>query len=102
VETTTADASLPARKKVDIRYHELGAGYFARLEAEGLAPMLVSEAEAREAIFETPAATPARMRGRLIRELAQEQKVTVDWGSIRIGGKLGHLGARVIRLDDYR
>ncbi len=99
VEETAGQASLAVRKRVDLGYHELGSGFFARLEAADLAPRLVSPTEAREAIHQPPESTPARLRGRLIKEVARDQKVTVDWGSVRIGGRLR---GEVIRLDDFR
>ena len=99
LEETAANSPLAVRKKVDIGYHELGRGYFAKLEGEELAPRLVSPDEAHEAIRRPPQETPARLRSRLIRDLAQEQKVTVDWGSVRIGGRFR---GKVIRLDEYR
>ncbi len=99
LEETAAESPLSVRKKVDIGYHELGRGYFARLEREDLAPRMVTPDEAREAIRRPPQDTPARLRSRLIRELAGEGKVTVDWGSVRIGGRFR---GKVVRLDDYR
>jgi proteasome accessory factor A len=99
IEETAGDGSLAVRKRVDLGYHELGQGFFVRLERIGLAPRLVTVEEARAAIHQPPEASPARLRSRLIREIAQEQKVTVDWGSVRIGGRLR---GKVIRLDDYR
>jgi proteasome accessory factor A len=91
--------SWEARKKIDLKYHELDTGYFERLEDEGIAPVLVGPAEIERAMHEPPAETPARMRGRLIRELAEDQKVKVDWGSVRVGGLVG---GKLIRLDEFR
>lgn len=98
IEETASGAEPAARKKIDLKYHELGQGYFAQLEAMGLAPRLVDEAEAERAWLEPPERTPARIRGRLVRELAGQRRVSVDWRQVRVGGRLG----RVIRLDDYR
>ncbi|MEM9188042.1 MAG: proteasome accessory factor PafA2 family protein [Myxococcota bacterium] len=99
IEETAAGERPAVRKKVDLKYHELGEGYFERLEDVGMAPLLVSRAEVERAIHEPPEATPARMRGRLIRELGEDQKVRVDWASVQIGGAVG---GKVIRLDDFR
>jgi len=64
-----------ARKKIDLKYHELEVGYFAQLEAAGLAPTLVTADEARAAWTEPPQATPARARARLIADLDTSERV---------------------------
>ena len=38
LEADGAGASHEVRKKIDLKYHELGEGYFARMEARGLEP----------------------------------------------------------------
>src|SRR5262249_43489199 len=68
----TAATTPAARKKIDLKYHELGAGYFARIEQNGFAPMLVSDAEAYAARTQPPPDSPARARARVIRELIDE------------------------------
>jgi proteasome accessory factor A len=99
LETAGVGLSATARKKIDLRYHELPDGYAARLEAAGVAPALVTDAEIRDARTTPPADTPARVRGRLIRELAdRDVKASVSWDSVRIGGEQ----PRVVRLEDYR
>lgn len=96
----TAGRTAAARKKIDLKYHELGVGYFAQLERAGFAPQLVSEAEALAARRQPPADTPARARARVMRELiAEAAKVRMTWDHVRVGGGLK---GRVIRLDDYR
>jgi len=92
--------SRAALKKIDLRYHELGAGYLARLEKAGMAAVLVDPQQVEKAIFEGPDDTPALIRGNLVRELAQSaDKVTIAWGSVRVGGRLR---GEVIRLDEVR
>ena len=96
-----AELELDARKKIDLKYAEIGVGYFARLEADGLAPMLVSADEIEAAILDPPSDTPARRRSQLIREFASEgTAATVDWDRIEI--KRGFLRREVIYLDDFR
>lgn len=96
----SAGRTAAARKKIDLKYHELGVGYFAQLERAGFAPQLVSDAEALAARRQPPADTPARARARVMRELiAEAAKVRMTWDHVRVGG--GFKG-RVIRLDDYR
>jgi hypothetical protein len=95
-----AGATGAERKKIDLKYHELGVGYFARLERAGFAPVVVSEAEAAAAQHQPPADTPARARARVMRELiAEAARVRMTWDHVRVGGPLK---GRVIRLDDYR
>ena len=95
-----AGATGAERKKIDLKYHELGVGYFARLERAGFAPVVVSEAEAVAAQRQPPADTPARARARVMRELiAEAARVRMTWDHVRVGGPLK---GRVIRLDDYR
>jgi len=96
VEEAGAGASHAAKKKIDLRYHELGDGYLARLERAGIARAVVSEAEVTSAMTTPPSATPARLRGRLIKDLGRsEVPVSVSWDSVRIGGRLR---GKVIRL----
>ena len=76
-------------KTLDLRYHELGHGYLARLERDGLAPVLVTEQEARQAIHDPPEASPAKFRGRWIREhQSSPLTVAVSWDSIHVGSRL--------------
>lgn len=89
LEACGADAPPAARKKIDLRYHELGEGYLARLARAGLARTLVSAAEIAAAMEAPPADTPAARRGELIRDLAGSRlPVQVSWDSVRIGGRL--------------
>jgi Pup amidohydrolase len=89
------------RKAIDLRLHELGPhGTLAMLEAQGLAPRLVSVPEVEAAIYEPPTDSPAQRRSRLIRTLHdQPVDVKVYWDRVRIGGPLR---GKVIRLDDHR
>ena len=97
--TEKAGTSKSSRKKIDLKYHELGTGYFARIERRELTSILVTEEEARTATEQPPSNSPARARARLIRDLANVAKVTVGWNRVRIGGPIG---GRVIKLDDHR
>ena len=99
IEAHHTDA-LPVRKKIDLRYHELGTGYFARLEAEGLAPQLVSQEDVQAAIRTPPEDSPARRRSALIREMADDAlDGCISWHHVELQGRKG---ARVIRLDAHR
>lgn len=101
LETAGAGEPWPVRKTIDLKLHQLGPqGYLQQLEDTGLAPRVVSEAEVRAAMREPPQDSPARHRGRIIRELRdQDAEVKVYWDRVRVGGALR---GRIIRLDDFR
>ncbi|MCB1054171.1 MAG: proteasome accessory factor PafA2 family protein, partial [Acidobacteria bacterium] len=76
-------------KTLDLRYHELGDGYLARLEARGLAPVLVAEEEVERAVRRPPEDSPAFFRGALIRKQAGSRvQLRVSWEGAVIGGRL--------------
>ena len=76
-------------KTVDLRYHELRNGYLARLERDGLAPTLVTEEEAERAVHEPPEQSPARFRGRWIRDhQGMPMTAAISWDSIHLGSWL--------------
>jgi hypothetical protein len=81
-----ADLSEAARKKIDLRYHELGGGYFSLLDEAGLSVRLLSEEDVIAAMRTAPDGTPATLRGRLIRESAPE--LQVDWDEASLGRKV--------------
>ncbi len=100
IENAGRTLSFHAMKKIDLRYHELGAGYFDALERAGLALQLVSAEDAAAAIKRPSSVPRARLRSRLIRSAAfKGANVTVSWTSARIGGLFER---RVIRLDERR
>src|SRR5690606_7437407 len=69
LETAGADAPWEARKKIDIRYHELSAeGYYAQLQQAGWLEPLISEEELTRAMRMPPPDSPATVRGHYIRE----------------------------------
>jgi proteasome accessory factor A len=83
-ETTSLSAD--ARKKIDLRYHELGTGYHGWLEEAGIARVLVDSDVARRAQHEPPRGTPAERRGGLVRALAEAGvDARVGWQSVKIG-----------------
>lgn len=78
-----------------LRYHELGDGYFDRLEDAGETAVLVSSEEARRAVRQPPEGTPAFLRGGLIRRQAGvDVPVVVSWSSAFVGRRLR--GGKVI------
>lgn len=77
-ETDTLDPA--ARKKIDIKYHELGSGYFSVVERQGLAPALVSQADVRDAMCRAPENSPAWGRGEAIRLAGSRRgEMRVSW-----------------------
>jgi proteasome accessory factor A len=95
-------ASWEARKKIDIRYHELSPqGYFQRLRTTGLVKDILTRAEIDHARRNPPAGTPAAVRGRYIREFGLEgDNVTANWRAVFLGTDEG--GRRVVRLDSFQ
>lgn len=90
-----------ALAKIDLKYHELGVGYFAQLERDGLAPALVEPEEVQRALTTPPQDSPARRRSQLVSALAAEGvRALVSWDRVEIR-KAGE-PRQVIRLDDYR
>jgi hypothetical protein len=101
LETAGRDLDPAVRQTIALKYHELGVGYFAELEREGLAPTLVAPDELARALTQPPEASPARRRSQLVRALAVEGvRALVSWDHVEIRRE----GERrqVIRLDDYR
>ena len=92
--------SWSARKKIDIRYHELSAdGYFELLRRHGGAPSLVSQEEIERAVRSAPSDSPATTRGHYIREFTRgSEPIAVNWKSVVIGRGWG---AKVVRLANY-
>ena len=87
-----------ARKKIDLRYGELGTGYFDLLADRGLTLELVDNEQVDRAMREPPEYSPARLRAEILADLAdRSQKVYVAWDRIRVGS---WIGGQVIRLDD--
>jgi Pup amidohydrolase len=99
LETAGKDVPLDARRKIDLRYHELSReGYYTQMEALGLAPTLVEPEQILTATTTPPADTPAAMRGQLIHEHAtRAQSVAASWSCVRIvsSGRV-----RTIRLSE--
>ena len=101
LEKAGRGASWEARKKIDLRYHELSPeGYFQRLRTTGIVVELLDRAEIDHARRNPPAGTPAAVRGRYIREFGgDEQEISANWHAVYLGrGR----AAKVIRLDRYR
>jgi proteasome accessory factor A len=69
-----ASHSLAARRKVDLKYHELSPEvYYFRLAAAGVIEHLVTAEEIEQAMRLAPGKTRAAIRGRYIREFSGSQ-----------------------------
>jgi len=89
-------ASADQRRKLDLRYHELSPeGYYLRLEAAGVAPVVAEPEDVVAAIDCPPEGSPAAARGRLIRQL--RGAVRVGWSSAVVTDARG---TRIVRLDE--
>lgn len=101
LQTAGADADADVLKKIDLRYHELGDGYLEWLEAEGLAPTLVTVEDAERAITTPPEDSPAALRGRLIRQLVDADLPGIaSWDAVRLKGPDGK--RKVVSLADWK
>ena len=78
------DQPIEVRKKIDLKYHELGVGYYRHLEKAEAVERLVSEEEVRLAMREPPQGTPALSRSRAIQRLSGQEAV-FDWHQARVG-----------------
>ena len=76
-----ANASISARRKIDIRYHEVGVdGYHQRILSQQKISPLVDKNFLDRAMRTPPADTAATRRGYMIREFADSDfELAVDW-----------------------
>jgi proteasome accessory factor A len=94
------EASADERRKLDMRYHELSPeGYYLRLEAAGVAPVIADPEDVIAAIDSPPEDSPAAARGRLIRESA-ESGSSVQAGWTRAIVTDGRGAPRVVRFEE--
>lgn len=100
LETAGRGVEADARKRIDIGYHELGGGYFDRLESNGIAPRLVDPDRVQAAIREPSSPERVQFRSRLIRGVEfSGQRVQISWSAVRVGAWWNQ---RVISLDEFR
>jgi proteasome accessory factor A len=81
------DAPWAARKKIDLRYHELSPeGFHRRLRDAGHTDVLIGADELDRAARTPPPGTPATTRGRYIREFSTGGgRFVADWHQVVIG-----------------
>jgi proteasome accessory factor A len=100
LEKSGRGATWEAKKKIDLRYHELSPqGYFQRLRATGVVSDLLEPGDIEHARRNPPSGSPAAIRGRYIREFASDDEpITANWHAVFLGqGR----EAKVVRLDCY-
>jgi Pup amidohydrolase len=101
LDKSARGVSWEARKKIDIRYHELSPqGYFQRLKTTGIVVDLLTPDEIEHARRNPHADTPAAVRGRYIREFAADgEEIAANWQAVYLGhGR----DCRVVWLDRFR
>ena len=83
------DSDEDTLKTLDLRYHELGEGYYDELARAGETAKLVDDYDARVAMREPPEDSPAFVRGALIRDQAGSNlRVMISWDSAYVGRPL--------------
>jgi hypothetical protein len=87
LERTAAGTNWAARKKVDLRYHELSPnGYYRMFESAGFATRLIDDEEIDRAKRNPPEGTPAALRSHYIREFSDgDEPLRVTWRAIYLG-----------------
>lgn len=99
LNTSGADLEFWERKKIDLKYHELGEGYFETLQENGMTLDLFSSPDVEKAIFEASSSKRAKMRSHLIKSVALEGlPMTISWGQ----AKIGRWNPKVISLANYK
>jgi proteasome accessory factor A len=97
----TTGLNADARKKIDLKYHQIGNGYYDELKASGLVEILVEDKDVETAIFDPPQ-TRAALRSRLIKQILDSDKeLIVSWEQVRVKSADSKKD-NIIKLDDYR
>ena len=99
IDQMGTDSDWTARKKLDLRYHELSSeGYFKKIAATLPEVQLANQTDIERRRRSPPSDSPAARRGWLIREFADsEEPFLCDWGFALIGH--GHQQRRVQFTD---
>lgn len=95
-----SNLTFEAKKKIDLKYHELGTGYFQQLESQKLVPVLFQDHDIEQAAYYGPSEGRSAFRAAIIRKLKYETSpVSVSWDKIKVGGPFQ---SKVIDLNRYR
>jgi proteasome accessory factor A len=100
LEQAGRDCNWAAKKKIDLRYHELtDAGYFMKLKNAEHTTILIDEEAIERAMRAPPSDTPATTRGHYIREFGGgDEVVAANWKYVYLGDGPR---ARTIQIADY-
>ncbi|WP_062316805.1 Pup--protein ligase [Demequina maris] len=88
--------------RLELAFHDVSPerGVFSRLQDQGLARRIVSEADIQRAMTVAPQTTRARLRGAFVtRALESGRDFTVDWVHLKIAGSPG---TTVLLKDPFR
>ncbi|MEZ6112560.1 MAG: proteasome accessory factor PafA2 family protein [Pirellulaceae bacterium] len=101
LERAGVDSPWEARKKLDIRYHELSPdGYYTQLLQSGWIDPYIAEEEIARAMRTPPPNSPATVRGHYIREFSQDcERFSVNWKRVVFSDDSV---TRTVRLSRYQ
>ena len=86
-------------KKIDLKYHELGTGYFDLMQRDGMTLDIFTSEEVERAVFEPSSPDRVKLRSRLIQSVSlADQPMTISWSQ----AKIGRWNPKVISLSDYK
>ncbi|WP_062292087.1 Pup--protein ligase [Demequina phytophila] len=88
--------------RLELAFHDVSPerGVFYRLQQQGLARRIVSDADIERAMTTAPQTTRARLRGEFVtKALASGRDFTVDWVHLKIAGSSG---TTVLLKDPFR
>ena len=80
IEEAGRDKSFDVKKRIDLGYHELGAGYFERFVAANLTKRIVEPSDLSQALKTPPSTRSAQLRSRFIKSNQSENNPwVVGW-----------------------
>ena len=92
IEQSGDQLTLGQKKKIDIKYHELGSGYADWLTDEGLTAKLTDKESVDYAVHHPPPDTPAWARGLFVSAAGARHDISVTW----LGAYKGSFGGKQI------
>ena len=100
IESAAGDLSYEDRKRIDLQYHELGTGFYAQFEAEGLTHSIIEEEAIDEAMSSPSSPEKVQLRAKWI-QLGHDKgmDVTIDWDNVYLGSWSER---EVVDLNAYR
>ena len=99
LQTSSDELDYWELKKIDLKYHEIGTGYFDLLQRDGLTLDVFTSEEVETAVYEPSSPDRVKLRSRLIRSIQlADQPMTISWSQ----AKVGRWNPKVISLKDYQ